>query len=53
MLTKKILNDKKNTGGKHKDQKIIYTNTKHQHTGIISAVNAAKRTKKHSINKQK
>ena len=44
---------KKNTGGKHKNQAIMLSNSKHQHTGIISAAKAANRTKKHSKNKQK
>ena len=51
--SKKKYKDKKNTEGKHKDQTIILGNSKHQHTGIISAAKAAKRTKKHSKNKQK
>ena len=53
MLSKKILNDKKNTGGKDKDQEILVTNAKHQHTGIISAAKAVTRTKKHGKNNQK
>ena len=51
--SKKKYKDKKNTGRKHKDQGIMLANSKHQDTGIISAAKAAKRTKKHSKNKQK
>ena len=51
--SKKKCEDKKNTEGKHKDQAIMLGNSKHQHTGIISAAKAAKRTKKHNKNKQK
>ena len=51
--SKKKYKDKKNTGGKHKDQAIMLANGKHQHTGIISAAKTVKRTKKHSKNKQK
>ena len=51
--SKKKYKGKKNTGGKHKNQGIILANTKHQHTDIISAAKAAKRTKKHSKNNHK
>jgi len=53
MLSKKILNDKNNTGENDKDQEMCVANTKQQHTGIISAAKAAKRTKKQSKNNQK
>ena len=51
--SKKKYKDKKNTEGKHKGQEIMLGNSKHQHTGMISAAKAANRTKKHSKNKQK